>query len=77
MRLTDEQVYEEYARLMEHRQPVPEFLRKLWVRAIALARVEEPRINSGVHYHDWSMICDDDDTMDSFYGKDYFDGEED
>jgi len=72
-RLTNEEVYREYLALMEipPGQILPEIFASL-VRMVGRCREEEPRINRGVHLADYLNICDEDDTMDSFYGPDYF-----
>lgn len=41
---------------------------------VASARRIESRINSGAHMWDFTMICDEEDTFESFYGEDYFQG---
>lgn len=72
-KLSDQEVFLEYAELLK--LPVKEMSTDLFqscVFLVKLARKDEPRINSGIHYHDYSMICDTDDTMDSFYGSNYF-----
>ena len=69
----DEQIAEEYCNLMEiDLSRCPRWYFGHLVAIIKLARKEEPRINSGVHLYDWTMICDEDDDFDSFYGPDYF-----
>lgn len=68
---TDEQILEEYLKLMELPH-VEEPWRGFFLRVIARARQDEPRINCGLHVMDWENICDDDDDFDSFYGTDYF-----
>lgn len=75
MRKTDEEIYTDYLIEMggDPSKMDPKIFQAMvsWVHKI---REDEPRINSWVHLHDYTMICDDDDDMDSFYGKDYFDG---
>ncbi len=74
MRKTDEQILQEYFHLMKINDSLD--IREFWLKMVAAARSEEPRINSGVHYCDWCNICDDDDDFDSFYGDDYFKDED-
>lgn len=72
-RLTDEEVFREYAALMSiSLDKMPSGVFQALVSFVKIARKDEPRINSGVHYHDYTMICDNDDGMDSFYGPNYF-----
>lgn len=72
-RLTDEEVYREYLTLM--RTPLDQISPDIFaalVKMVGKCREDEPRINRGVHLADYLNICDEDDTMDSFYGPDYF-----
>lgn len=74
MRLTDEQVLEDYAKEMEIDLPSPgNPWRDFMLSIVKIAREKEPRINSGAHLCDWVTICDDDDDFASYYGEDYFD----
>ena len=73
MRKTDEQIAHEYCDLMEIDLSRMSDWYFSWLAGIVgQARMGEPRINSGVHFYDWTMICDEDDDFDSFYGPDYF-----
>ena len=70
-RKTDEQIASEY--LAHHRQvPADDLYWRALLRLVASCRKVEPRINSGSHLLDYLNICDEDDTMDTFYGADYF-----
>ena len=71
-RLSDEDVLDQFLALMGEK-PAVGFMRTILVRFVAGARQHEPRINSGVHLCDYCMVCDEDDTMETFYGRDYFD----
>ena len=68
---TDEEVYKDYCELMGHDYPKDSKILKILLNWVSLIRKDEPRINSGVHLIDYTMICDNDDDMDSFYGSDY------
>lgn len=70
-RKSDDENLDEYLELMERPPITDPKLREIMLMFVRRIREDEPRINSGVHLHDYSMICDDDDNMDSFYGPDY------
>lgn len=55
-------------------EELPEWYQTILLGTVKKAREEEPRINCGLHLVDWMNICDEDDTFDSFYGEDYFEG---
>lgn len=70
-RKTDEEVLREYMAEMEHPWPTQQWVVDVLLGMVKRCREDEPRINSGVHLIDYTMICDEDDDMDSFYGPDY------
>jgi hypothetical protein len=73
MRKTDEEILVEYLQLKGiGKSGTEEPFKGFYLRCIARAREDEPRINSGIHLLDWEYISDEDDDFDSFYGKDYF-----
>lgn len=69
-RKTDEQVLDEYIKEMGF--DILENNKKLLLPFVKRLREDEPRINSGWHLVCYCEMCDDDDTMDSFYGADFF-----
>ena len=71
-RKTDEEILEEYASEMEL-GVVGDPCRGLILQMIAMARKDEPQINSGVHLIDWLNMHEDDTSMEEYYGQDYFD----
>lgn len=72
----EEKILQEYLILAEMPSSSDEYsedvVRKFFIKTIGIARQEEPRITTGQHFYDWINIVDDDDTMDSYYGEDYF-----
>ncbi len=72
-RKSDEEVLREYMAMQGLRWPDSPELVACMTDLIRACRASEPRINCGVHLMDYCLICDDDDTMDSFYGPHYFD----
>lgn len=71
-RISDVEIAKEYLRLKGVNEDTIETEYALLIPFVQSARREEPRINCGGHLLDYTMICDEDDTFDSFYGKDYF-----
>jgi hypothetical protein len=77
MRKTDEVVLEEYLDLIDaKKEMIPPVIYESMIRMVQKCRDDEPRINHGVHLYDYIGICDADDTMNTFYGSHYFDGED-
>lgn len=68
---TDEEVLDDYYRILRE-TPADAWTRKVMLNIVKTCRKEEPRINCGAHLLDYMNICDEDDTVDSFYGSDYF-----
>lgn len=69
---SDEEILKEYYEIMEKPLPTEKWQVELLIQFVNMIRKDEPRINSGYHLLDYTMICDENDDMDSFYGKDYF-----
>ena len=68
---TDEEVLDDYYRILRE-TPADAWTREVMLRVVKAFREQEPRINSGAHLLDYMNICDEDDTVESFYGSDYF-----
>lgn len=71
----NQRIAREYCDLMELKVADTDLGFRVIVHGVSVARRDEPRISTGEHFVDWSMICDDDDTIESFYGADYFGNE--
>lgn len=71
-RKTDQEILKEYLEEMERPYPTDKGVEEILLAFVRRIREDEPRINSGIHLVDYTMICDEDDTMDTFYGPDYF-----
>lgn len=76
-RRTDEELAKEYLLLYGIKPEVVDQHLWLILPFVQRAREDEPRINCVAHLVDWTMICDEDDDFDSFYGPDYFNEEND
>jgi hypothetical protein len=71
-RKTDQEILREYLELYERPYPTDKGIEQALLSLVEGCRKDEPRINCGAHLIDYTMICDEDDTMDTFYGPDYF-----
>lgn len=71
-RKTDQEVLKEYLEEMERPYPTDKGAEEILLIFVRRIREDEPRINSGVHLVDYTMLCRDHHTMDNFYGPDYF-----
>jgi hypothetical protein len=71
-RRTDDNILDEYQKEMERPLVPPGPIRDCLLKMVSKIREHEPKINSGIHLCDYMMICDDDEGMEEYYGKDYF-----
>jgi hypothetical protein len=72
MMQSDREILREYLELMNAPYPTDEKREETLLVFVRKARAAEPRINNGSHLIDFTLISDEDDTMETFYGPEYF-----